>query len=572
MQFDLRAVPFSTFGTYMSLNHIGTPGKDEALCLRSMYGTSSSREVFNIEVTREGTPVPFREMASPTLLRLEAEEGLVHITFAGANVLRIRGQGVGIRLRSRPENRPYAFPGGDGRWQVKSSPSNTNYMLIPLRGSLDVDAPWRPHRHQRGRRFYCPGFSADFTPDETHRFEASIQEFRSAWQPASLDESFEEAHHRVEDSWVTWLKQCPAAPHTYMAARELAGYINWSAVVSPGEHITRPTMLMSKNWMTQCWSWDHCFNAMSTAYVDPRLGWHQFMTLFDHQDEWGALPDSVSAERNTWNFCKPPIHGWALNRLLAHADLQTPTVYKEIYRPLARWTEWWMKYRDYDGDGIPQYHHGNDSGWDNATVFDGGFPVEAPDLSAFLVLQMDALAALAARLGKTRPATQWKKRADELLARLIAHSWNGEQFVSPRDGTHEVFPEGDSLLNFIPIVLGKRLPKPIRDKVAAALRPGRRFVTPYGPATESPRSSLYEEDGYWRGPIWAPSTMHVIDGLERGGYRSLARTIARSFCDMCANHGFAENFDPLTGKALCDPAYTWTSSVFLLLAHEMLRR
>jgi len=34
--------------------------------------------------------------------------------------------------------------------------------------------------------------------------------------------------------------------------------------------------------------------------------------------------------------------------------------------------------------------------------------------------------------------------------------------------------------------------------------------------------------------------------------------------------GFAENYDALTGEARRDPAYTWTSSVFLILAHEYL--
>jgi len=32
--------------------------------------------------------------------------------------------------------------------------------------------------------------------------------------------------------------------------------------------------------------------------------------------------------------------------------------------------------------------------------------------------------------------------------------------------------------------------------------------------------------------------------------------------------GMAENFDPFSGKGLVDPAFTWTSSVFLLLAEQ----
>jgi hypothetical protein len=39
---------------------------------------------------------------------------------------------------------------------------------------------------------------------------------------------------------------------------------------------------------------------------------------------------------------------------------------------------------------------------------------------------------------------------------------------------------------------------------------------------------------------------------------------------MCRENGFAENYDALTGVLRRDPAYTWTASVFLCLAHEYL--
>ncbi len=45
--------------------------------------------------------------------------------------------------------------------------------------------------------------------------------------------------------------------------------------------------------------------------------------------------------------------------------------------------------------------------------------------------------------------------------------------------------------------------------------------------------------------------------------------MSERFCRLCGTSGFAENFNALTGEALCDPAYTWTASVFLLLAERM---
>jgi glycogen debranching enzyme len=242
---------------------------------------------------------------------------------------------------------------------------------------------------------------------------------------------------------------------------------------------------------------------------------------------------------------------------------------KEVYRPLARWTEWWLACRDSDGDGVPQYNHGNDSGWDNATVFDGGVPVEGPDLSAYLVVQMDCLAEIAGALDKKGEGKRWRKQADELLKRLFKHSWRGDRFVAPRSGDHAV-SAGDSLLPYLPIVLGKRLPSEVRSALVAGLTAENRFLTDNGLATESVSSPLHEPEGYWRGPIWAPSTLIVVDGLTASGERGLARRIASRFCDMVARSGMAENFEARSGAGLCDRAYTWTASVFQVLAHEYL--
>ncbi|MDF2922774.1 MAG: hypothetical protein K0R57_1688 [Paenibacillaceae bacterium] len=50
--------------------------------------------------------------------------------------------------------------------------------------------------------------------------------------------------------------------------------------------------------------------------------------------------------------------------------------------------------------------------------------------------------------------------------------------------------------------------------------------------------------------------------------RELAREIARLFCRLCGHGGMAENFHPLTGEGQRDRMYSWTASVFLIMAHE----
>jgi glycogen debranching enzyme len=97
-----------------------------------------------------------------------------------------------------------------------------------------------------------------------------------------------------------------------------------------------------------------------------------------------------------------------------------------------------------------------------------------------------------------------------------------------------------------------------------------RFMTPHGFASEALSSKYYTADGYWRGPIWAPTTMLMVEGLDSVGETSLARKLREEFCQMAQQSGMYENFDAVTGEGLRDPAYTWTSSVYLIFAHQLL--
>jgi len=97
------------------------------------------------------------------------------------------------------------------------------------------------------------------------------------------------------------------------------------------------------------------------------------------------------------------------------------------------------------------------------------------------------------------------------------------------------------------------------------------FISEIGILTESAQSTLFKKDGYWRGPVWAPSTMVMAEALRKVGETSLSQEISEKYCNACKNNGFGENFNALTGKVTDDPAYTWTTSVFLVLAHEYIK-
>ena len=58
----------------------------------------------------------------------------------------------------------------------------------------------------------------------------------------------------------------------------------------------------------------------------------------------------------------------------------------------------------------------------------------------------------------------------------------------------------------------------------------------------------------------------LVDGLRKAGEPELAEIVREKFLILCETHGFAENFDALTGEGLRDRAYTWTAACYLILA------
>jgi hypothetical protein len=310
------------------------------------------QETFRLELWDGQRAIPCRAIASPALLRLEALQGQVEICMPEPDIVRIRAQGVGVRLTMETGSYDFALPRGRGRWQiVKSGQWEAKTMLSPLTGRLIVQAPWRDLRAE-----YVTGI---MLPDEDSQAgEWVLEEFTRTYQEREHQASFDECVQQIEETFHRWLSRMPAVPDEYAEARELAAYINWSCVVEPHGLLPRPAMYMSKNWMAGLWSWDHCFNAMALAYAYPELAWDQLMIVFDLQDASGALPDFVNDQFASWSFCKPPVHGWALSWVMARSDAISSEKLEEIYEPLCRWTRWWFVHRDDDGDGVPQYNHG----------------------------------------------------------------------------------------------------------------------------------------------------------------------------------------------------------------------
>ncbi|MFH8498763.1 amylo-alpha-1,6-glucosidase [Streptomyces coeruleorubidus] len=566
--FSVHDIPFSTFGSWFGISPV-VAEKTYAEDLHLVSHQNGMHAVLRLVPLdpATGERAGTRVEATPGLLSWVGPAGRVDLAYESPDTVRLRGNGLDIGVSAAaqvltPFSGTYFFhdPAADAH-VFTSYETGRRYRVTILSGRIA--------RTTGAQALGGGDRGLALTAGADGEWEIAVEEIDTARPPYASSAAFGEIVAAAGGAFAAFVEAVAPWRSSATPAAELAAYVLWSATVRPAGLVSRPAVLMSKHWMDKVWSWDHCFNALALARGCPELAMDQFALPFDHQDGSGALPDSVTHSEVLHNFVKPPIHGWASGRL--RRRLPTPPSRAELagtYDRLERWTHFWLTARRAPGAALPHYQHGNDSGWDNATTFDPERVAVTADLAAFLVLQLHELADLAAELQKPDEAGRWTRTAHEIQSALLDELWTGERFVARGTATGDTW-SSSSLLDLMPIVLGEHLPGEVGSALADHIKA---HLTPYGLATELPTSPHYLSDGYWRGPVWAPATVLIEDGLRRAGHHRLADDISARFRALCETHGFAENFDALTGTGLRDRAYTWTAASYLLLAEAHAHR
>lgn len=565
MKIDITKTPFSRFGSYLAVSPAEEKQDDSSkpvLILRDLGGGDEDpgHLLKIVALDQSDNPVDCHIEAEETELRMAGggTSGEVRCCFPDGKRARFFSSGMGFAFDFILGKYDHVNPLSDSRWELHSYLQEMKLLITLRAGNCRAELDWDTIGN-RSARLVFSGDQVDIT----------LERYVTVPRGGNAALEYEDDLTRVRADYAGFLAKVPSAlDPADETSRRLAAYITWSAVVGPSGILKRPAMYMSNNWMTNLWSWDNCFNAISLGKNQPRLAFDQLAIFNDFQDESGVLPDFVNDRSVSYACCKPPVQGWAWARLMELNEFfhQTEPL-KEMYGQLKGLHRFWSIYRTSEAFALPFYNHGNDSGWDNATVFARGCPVTSPDLPSYLVLLYETLEKMADLLGLPVEAKEWKTAGETMMEALLANLWDGDFFRSYVHSDKTFITEGDCLINFMPLVIGSGLPGEVRKKLVEGLKT-RGFLTPYGLATESVESPFYRTDGYWRGPVWAPVMLLIIDGLRRGGEEDFARDLSRRFRSAARKGGMAENFDAKTGEGLVDPAFTWTSSVFLHLASE----
>ena len=535
-------------------------------------------ELIRIIPTIGGEPVPFEYTANPGVLKLTAGGGEAEICFDGREIVRFRAKGgLGLRFNLRFVQHEQFMDRLDGTVYAAFQMLG-EYLFEPTHGTQSHNGRWISPVMTPAET------DVEWKPAEDGRLEGYIRNADySATRPGALRDFDECVGENLAD-FQNWCKHYAEVPEKYEGIRLYSIYIIWTCLTWPKGHINDNMVWMSRaGAIIRAVGWQQSYQAMACRNnLDFAIGLvHSMFTL---QDEFGQIPDGVSDQAKIMTAPKPPFQGFAFSYILdkAGAGALTTKQNEMLYKPLCKWVEWWLANRDRDGDGLVAYIHGDESGWDDASIFSKGAPVATPDIAAFLVLCMEACGKLAAGLGLKAESEAWQARSEEMLKKMIDKFWNGQKFVCLLDKTHEIV-DVESIAVYQPIILGKRLPQEIIDKIADALAEPGSFLTQFGFVSESMKSKDYDvtSGAFMRGTILAPVQCMIIVGLYNAGKTELALKAAAAWCDEALVSGpqavsrrapvigtpapLAEN-PVMPAKTSPASLSSWGPAVFLILA------
>lgn len=536
---DIDRIPFSCYGSYFVISL-----EKNKLYVRNIRGGDmDSGRIFEC-VFSEAVTI----MMTESLLSITGKSGILDISFVNEDTLSFRGN-LKVKLNYILKRYDTICQLSKDFHEITSYSKEIKIGIKHEKGTMNVKEPWDAIGNTKIEilaesyyQFYMCSYKTVFNESIIHH----------------------KSHGYTYDHWSALL------PEDNTAAK----YITWMNFVKPEGNLKRYAMYMSKNWMTNIWSWDNCFSAIFLSHLDSDLALDQYLMFSDHQDRSGMYPDFVNDQYVSYSCAKPPIYGWAYEMMMQiNPVFNNITLLEKVYDTVSKLTKFWQKHRMSD-IGLPFYVHGNESGWDNGTFFAAGMPMVTPDLSSYLIRQLDFLSKIALDLGMQQESNRLKEQADQLFKKMMDFLWQGDRF----DGYHltkEMYVEGhNTLQSYLPLIIHYRLPEAVKNILLNSLKEEGVFLSEFGLATESLKSHAYKQNGYWRGPIWAPIMMIMSSIMEELKEDEFLETIVTRFYHCMKENGMAENFDPKKGTGLKDQAFAWTSSTYLhyLIKYDFLKR
>ncbi len=499
-----------------------------------------------------GEKIAFRLHAEASELTVVTSYGRIRFTFADPSLILAKGEnGLGLLLERDMEMHQMARRRGEKGWETAFG-YVCSVVYDPLKGDIRMDAEWDYDR------LSTPHVRGEVVPDENGEFLLAMEESEAFGRIRDAYPTYEEALADMTSEWEAFLEKQPLLAPEYAEDRAEAAYMTWSNLAGPAGLIRRDYLYMRSTDAAS--SWQMCQTAVA---LKNHLGTavELLLNMLDRQGPNGQLPDFYSDARGAYLMVKPPLQGWALDILMREHDFSSEVPREKLermYEGFSRYAVWFREYRGDGKNGLIRMEHGDETGSDDCPLFRNCLSVDAPSQNAHVALLYEKLGDLAGILGREEEKEAWHRDSRELIRLMTERFWNGERFTAFEHEHPEREIRVESINLYIPIVLGKRLPEEIVERMAEDLEEGRGYLSDAGFTTENLSSSPYTDVGAGRGKILPPDNILLATGLYAAGKRDLARRAAKLYCDGLKKrpgHFYAGGF-----------VGSWAAAAFQILA------
>ncbi|NLO46725.1 MAG: hypothetical protein GX111_00170 [Clostridiales bacterium] len=519
----------------------------------------SRSNTFLLETTFNGISIPYTYYADESVLRLTTDRGTVEFCLNETDQMRIRGNNIGLRVVLRAES-PFGsaagckgiYPTPEGCWEADMGYSG-KILFVPLEGSMHLTAPWDRVMGEYEKVW------AEFSPNAANGiFEAALHEYmdyRKKDQSYLTFDQIRKGSKKAFDDYVE--KNLRKPPKGWEDLFKYVAYVCWSHRTGIAGNYKEQMIMMQQVWAGYAMSWQQSYNALPML-KNPAEGLRLIKSMFRYQNPDGHVSMTVNYYNVATGGFQPAFQALALDWLISQCgdEFLTAEECEYLYPRFEKWLNFWLTHRNAGhGDDRVNIFGAHESGWDDLSLYAEGFPLETPDLFAYMIFLMDNLALMAKKLGMKDKEKDWTKRSKKLLNSLLTDLWDGESFVGYLPQKKKIV-KCKSLAMFQCLCLGKeRIPQEIIDKLAEeVVKP--EYLTDIGLTTESLESPLCHFGyNFVLGRVITPSNMLTAMGFYRCGRKDIAKLITERVCKNIYEKGVILGFAPYdfeitTGKPI----------------------
>jgi hypothetical protein len=406
--------------------------------------------------------------------------------------------------------------------------------------------------------------------------------------------SLEEIEEGIERQKAAYEKSIQAAGKNGPILDAMETTLGWDTIYEPSkERVISPvSRVWSVNWGGYVlFDWDTFFAATMAGIGDKDLAYANALEILRELTPEGFVPNYArTGDWKSFDRSEPPVG--AITVLGLYEQFHDRWFLEDAFTPLLKWNRWWAEHRDIQGylawgsdgefalenldDGSRGTREGAilESGLDNSPMYDAttynaqSHVLEYADvgLMSMYIADCDALAKIAAELGKTTEAKELKDRARRYRTKL-ATLWDEQAGIFLNKDLHTGRSNTRlSPTNFYPMLAHAATPEQAKTMIEKHLLNPQEFWGQWIIPSIMRNDPAFKDQNYWRGRIWGPMNYLVYLGLQNYEDSAARSAFAQKSYDLFLkewkeNGHVHENYNATLGSgddvANSDRFYHW---------------